>query len=170
MTSILEGVIQRGTGVSLKSIARPLAGKTGTTNESKDTWFIGFSPDLVVGVFVGFDDPRSMGKRETGASTAAPIFGDFIKESLKDKPIIPFRIPAGIRNIRVNADTGARAQAGDKNIIWEAFTEGTQPGDSPRILGAQATSPQPSSSYTNPAEIAPENPATMIDNGTGGLY
>ena len=127
MTSILEGVVQRGTATRLRTLNRPLAGKTGTTNESKDTWFLGFSPDLVVGVFIGFDDPRSMGKRETGSSVAVPVFKSFMEEALKDEPIVPFRIPPGIRNIQINAETGARAKPGDERIIWEAFTEGTQP-------------------------------------------
>lgn len=128
LVSILEGVIQRGTAKSLSKIGRPLAGKTGTTNESKDTWFIGFSPDLVAGVFVGFDHPKSMGKRETGSSAAAPIWGDFMQEALKDVPPMPFRVPAGIKNVRVNAVTGQLASAGDSNVIWEAFVAGTEPG------------------------------------------
>ena len=127
MVSILEGVVQRGTAAKLASLERPLAGKTGTTNKSKDTWFIGFSPDLVVGVFVGFDDPQSLGKRETGGSTAAPIFGDFMKEALKNTPPTPFRVPPGIKNVRVNAGTGRAAMPGDKNVIWEAFVTGTEP-------------------------------------------
>lgn len=127
MVSILEGVVQRGTAAKLSALGIPLAGKTGTTNKSKDTWFVGFSPDLVVGVFVGFDEPKSMGKRETGGSTAAPIFGDFMKEALKDTPPTPFRVPPGIKNVRINADTGRAAQPGDAHIIWEAFVTGTEP-------------------------------------------
>jgi penicillin-binding protein 1A len=127
MVSILEGVVQRGTAAKLASLGMPLAGKTGTTNKSKDTWFIGFSPDLVVGVFVGFDQPKSLGKRETGGSTAAPIFGEFMKEALKDTPPTPFRVPPGIKNVRINADTGRAANPGDKHMIWEAFVTGTEP-------------------------------------------
>ncbi len=127
MVSILEGVVQRGTAAKLAVLGRPLAGKTGTTNKSKDTWFIGFSPDLVVGVFVGFDDPKSMGKKETGGSAAAPIFGEFMKEALKDTPPTPFRVPPGIKNVRINADTGRAAMPGDKHMIWEAFVTGTEP-------------------------------------------
>lgn len=127
MVSILEGVVQRGTAAKLAKLDRPLAGKTGTTNKSKDTWFIGFSPDLVVGVFVGFDDPKSLGKRETGASTAAPIFGEFMEAALKDVSPMPFRVPAGVKNVRINADTGRAAMPGDKHIIWEAFVTGTEP-------------------------------------------
>ena len=143
MTSILEGVVLRGTGASIKSLNRPLAGKTGTTNESKDTWFIGFSPDLVVGVFAGFDDPRSLGKRETGASISVPIFKSFMAEALKDAPLVPFRVPPGIRNVQINADTGQRARPGDKNIIWEAFVVGTEPTDEMFILDGGGINPMP---------------------------
>lgn len=135
MVSILEGVVQRGTGIRLKELGRPLAGKTGTTNESKDAWFIGFSPDLVVGVYIGFDEPRSLGKRETGSSVAVPVFKDFMQEALKDKPIIPFRVPSGIRNVRVNAKTGARAGPYDENTIWESFVAGTEPTENIYMLG-----------------------------------
>jgi penicillin-binding protein 1A len=127
IVSILEGVVERGTARRLKSLGRPLAGKTGTTNKSKDTWFIGFSPDLVVGVFVGFDDPKSLGKRETGSSVAAPIWGAFMKEALKGTPPTPFRVPPGIKNVRVNYKTGRLASASDKDVIWESFVKGTEP-------------------------------------------
>ncbi len=127
IVSIMEGVVERGTARKLKSLGRPLAGKTGTTNESKDTWFVGFSPDLVVGVFVGFDDPKSLGKRETGSSVAAPIWGDFMKEALKSTPPAPFRVPSGIKNVRINLKTGRLASAADKDVIWEAFIKGTEP-------------------------------------------
>jgi penicillin-binding protein 1A len=125
--TLLEGVIQRGTARRLKEIGRPLAGKTGTTNESKDTWFVGFSPNLAVGVFVGFDDPKSLGKKETGSSVAAPIWGDFMKKALKDTPAVPFRVPSGLKNVRVNLKTGQLAQAGSDNAIWEVFVKGTEP-------------------------------------------
>jgi penicillin-binding protein 1A len=128
IVSLLEGVVERGTARKLKEIGRPLAGKTGTTNKSKDTWFVGFSPDLVAGVFIGFDEPKSLGKKETGSSVAAPVWGEFMKEALKGEPPMPFRVPPGIKNVRVNANTGRLAQAGDQNVIWEAFIAGTEPG------------------------------------------
>lgn len=140
MVSILEGVVQRGTGVRIKSLNRPLAGKTGTTNESKDAWFVGFSPDLVVGVYAGFDDPRSLGKKETGSSVAVPIFKSFMEAALKDVPITPFRTPPGIRNVQINAETGQRANPGDQKVIWEAFVEGTEPSENMYILDGQGIS------------------------------
>ena len=167
ITSILEGVIQRGTGVRIKSLGRPLAGKTGTTNESKDTWFIGFSPDLVVGVFAGFDDPRSMGKRETGSSVAVPIFKDFMAQALKDTPLLPFRVPPGIRNVQINADTGVRASIGDKRVIWESFVAGTEPTDNMYILDGRGINLMPSIINEQNTSGTPSNEANI---GTGGLY
>lgn len=140
MVSIMEGVVKRGTGVRLRSLRRPLAGKTGTTNESRDAWFMGFTPDLAVGVFAGFDNPKSLGKRETGSSVAVPIFKSFMKKALADKPPTPFRKPEGIKNIRINAKTGVRARLGDKNVIWESFLSGTEPGDDMYILNESGIS------------------------------
>lgn len=147
MVSILEGVVQRGTGWRLKALKRPMAGKTGTTNKSYDAWFMGFSPDLVVGVFTGFDNPRSLGKHETGSSVAAPIFKNFMKGALADQSPTPFRKPEGIKNIRINAKTGVRARAGDKNVIWESFLSGTEPGEDMYILNESGISLMPNYSY-----------------------
>ncbi|MFP4386985.1 MAG: penicillin-binding protein 1A, partial [Alphaproteobacteria bacterium] len=101
MVSILEGVVQRGTGWRLRALDRPVAGKTGTTNESRDAWFMGFTPDFAVGVYTGFDTPTPLGDNETGSSVAAPIFKDFLQEALAGKPPTPFRKPEGIINIRI---------------------------------------------------------------------
>ncbi len=161
IVSILEGVVQRGTGIRIKSLGRPLAGKTGTTNRSNDAWFIGFSPDLVVGVFTGFDVPRSLGKRETGSSVAVPIFKDFMGEALKDTPPVPFRVPQGIRNVQINADTGVLARPGDQHVIWEAFLTGTEPSDEMYILDGSGISQMPG---------AVGSTGASANTGTGGLY
>jgi penicillin-binding protein 1A len=122
IVSMLEGVIQRGTGSAVRKVVdKPVAGKTGTTNEYKDAWFVGFSPDLAAGVFVGFDMPQTLGQGEAGGNIAAPIFGDFMAVALEDKAAIPFRVPSGIRLVRVNAKTGRPASASDSNVILEAF-------------------------------------------------
>ena len=134
MVSMLEGVIERGTGRGIREIGKPLAGKTGTTNGSLDTWFLGFSPDLAVGVFAGFDTPRSLGKREQGASVAAPIFKAFMADALSDKPAIPFRIPPNIRLVRVNSTSGQPARPGDRRVILEAFKSGTVPQGKQEVL------------------------------------
>lgn len=125
ITSILEGVVRRGTGSAVRRATnKPIAGKTGTTNEYKDAWFVGFSPDLAAGVYVGFDLPQTLGQGEAGGRVAAPIFADFMVEALKDEPGIPFRVPSGVRLVRVNAKTGEPATPGDTNVILEAFKSG----------------------------------------------
>jgi penicillin-binding protein 1A len=132
IVSILEGVVQRGTGVSAQSIGKILAGKTGTTNDSFDAWFVGFSADLAVGVYVGFDNPRSLGKKETGASAALPIWKDFMEKALQDKPDIPFRRPSGVKLVKIDLKTGLLASPSTlkSNIIYEAFRAGTEPTSS----------------------------------------
>jgi penicillin-binding protein 1A len=153
VVSMLQGVIERGTGQRIRVVDKPLAGKTGTTNESFDTWFIGFSPDLVAGVFVGFDEPRTLG-RETGASVAVPIFRDFMAEALAHEPAIPFRVPPGIVLVRVDEATGQLPEPGDKNVILEAFKPGSEPA--------------------GPASAADGNPLaparTVPTAAPGGLY
>jgi len=129
ITSIMEGVVQRGTATVLRSVGKPIAGKTGTTNDYKDAWFIGYSPDLVVGVYLGYDKPRTLGHGQTGGVVSAPIVRDFFQVALKDKPAIPFRVPPGIKLVRVDAHTGVRAGPGDKRVILEAFKPGTAPPD-----------------------------------------
>jgi penicillin-binding protein 1A len=117
-----------------------VAGKTGTTNDSKDAWFMGFTPDLVVGIYVGFDEPRSLGAKETGSRIAAPAFKEFIAEALKDTPPAPFRVPEGIRLVQINAATGTRAVPGDTRAIYEAFVAGSEPGDEPMMFTGSGVS------------------------------
>jgi penicillin-binding protein 1A len=121
MVSIMEGVVQRGTAQKLKVLQRPIAGKTGTTNDEKDGWFIGYTPDLVAGAYMGFDNPSPLGHGETGGNVSAPIVRDFFKIALADQPPIPFRVPTGINLVRVNLKTGLPAGPGDKTAIMEAF-------------------------------------------------
>ncbi|MGB8366421.1 MAG: penicillin-binding protein 1A [Rhizomicrobium sp.] len=157
IVSLLEGVVQRGTGVAVRAIGKPLAGKTGTSNDAKDVWFIGFSPDLACGVFVGFDNPRTLGRREQGATVAAPIFRDFMKGALADQPATPFRMPPGIDLVSVDANSGALANPADPHAILEAFKAGTEPGlanAGPLDNGANANS----------------GPGNDVSQGTGGLY
>ena len=135
VTHMLEGVVQRGTGTALRELNRPVAGKTGTTNDEKDVWFVGYTPDMVVAVYLGYDRPRSLGARVTGGGYAAPIVREFMKIALADRPAQPFRVPAGIKLIRINARTGTRAVPGDDKVILEAFKPGTAPGDSFSIIG-----------------------------------
>jgi penicillin-binding protein 1A len=135
MVNIMRGVVERGTAAaSVGKLPFPLAGKTGTTNEAKDTWFVGFSPDLAAGVFVGFDQPRTLGGREQGATVAAPIFAEFMASALEDTPPIDFRIPPGVRLVRVNPATGKLAEPGATNTIWEAFKPDTEPTPSDQVV------------------------------------
>ncbi len=135
MTSMLEGVVKNGTGRQMLRLGRPIAGKTGTTNDYKDAWFMGFSPDLVTGVYVGYDTPRSLGT-ETGAKAAGPIFRFFMGDVLKDKPKVSFRIPDGVLLAPVNRETGEPSFIGAPDFIYEAFKPGTEPrigGNSSKI-------------------------------------
>jgi penicillin-binding protein 1A len=136
ITSIMEGVVQRGTATVVKSVGKPIAGKTGTTNEEKDAWFIGFSPDLAVGVYMGYDKPKHIARGATGGHLAAPIVADFMKVALADKPAVPFRVPAGIKLIRVDSKTGMRVGPGATgHVILEAFKPGTAPPDNYSVVG-----------------------------------
>ena len=123
----MEGVVQRGTATVVKEVGKPIAGKTGTTNDEKDAWFIGFTPDLAVGVYMGYDKPRHLGRGATGGHLSAPIARDFFKAALADKPAMPFRVPPGIKLIRVDLKTGQRAGPGSQAAILEAFKPGTAP-------------------------------------------
>jgi penicillin-binding protein 1A len=140
MTSILEGVVQRGTGKVLRSLNRPVAGKTGTTNEEKDAWFLGYTPNLVVGVYIGYDTPKPMGRGGTGGMIAAPVVGEFLKDALDKTPPEPFRVPPGIKFVRIDLKTGLRATADDPNTIIEAFKPNEDPDDGTSMIGfANAT-------------------------------
>jgi penicillin-binding protein 1A len=156
ITSIMEGVIQRGTGQSIRAVGKHLAGKTGTTNEAKDLWFVGFSPDLAAGVFIGYDRPRSLGDSAQAATYAAPIFRDFMTMALKDKADVPFRVPPGIKLVSIDPKSGMRSSG--QGTILEAFKPGTAPPDSyagdasPRALSGMGDADR------------------MIGSGTGGLY
>jgi penicillin-binding protein 1A len=162
ITSMMEGVVQRGTATVVKEVGKPIAGKTGTTNDEKDAWFIGFSPDLVVGVYLGYDKPRHLGRGATGGVLAAPIVRDFMKVALADKPAVPFRVPAGIKLIRIDPKTGMRAAPGDQRVILEAFKPGTAPPDNYAVIGVTDANGQP-------LGVSPEADRA-IRSGTGGLY
>ena len=157
IVSMLEGVVERGTGKVVRAVGKPLGGKTGTTNDFLDAWFIGFSPDLAVGVFVGYDMPRSLGPKESGGKVAAPIFRDFMLESLKGMPAIPFRVPPGIQFIRIDSRTGFRAGIGTKNVIVEAFKSCTEP-------------PNAKNYYPENSETENLSTGKITKDGLGGLY
>ncbi len=127
MTHLLEGVVQHGTGQRAKVLGRPIAGKTGTSSDYADAWFIGYNPSLLTSVWVGFDDKTSLGKDETGARAALPIWISFMSQALKDTPIEDFKVPEGITLVKVNIETGLRSSGGSQETITEAFVEGSVP-------------------------------------------
>jgi len=131
ITSMLEGVILRGTGRKIKELNIPLGGKTGTTNDNKDAWFVGFSPDLAVGVYVGFDQPKSLGYKQTGSAVAVPIFKEFMKEAKINPSKIPFRVPSGISFVKIDPKTGLVSQI--SGGMFEPFIIGTEPYDKSRL-------------------------------------
>jgi penicillin-binding protein 1A len=184
---IMEGVIERGTAQKLKVLNRPIAGKTGTTNDEKDAWFIGFTPDLVVGVYIGFDNPSPLGHGETGGNVSAPVVRDFFKIALADQPPIPFRAPPGIKLVRVNLKTGLPSGPGDPKAIMEAFkpTQDPSAGTPEEDLGDQALGSEDPSQQAQPGPgpsaapmEAPPPPRPFpvpgndraLTSGTGGLY
>jgi penicillin-binding protein 1A len=177
ITSMMEGVVLRGTAAGAgfqKEIGKPVAGKTGTTNDEKDAWFIGYTPDVVVGVYMGYDKPRHLGRGATGGHLAAPIVKDFMKVALADKPAVPFRVPPGIKLIRVDLKTGQRAGPNSEKVILEAFKPGTAPPDNYSVVGygndPQQQQDQPPG--RGPPGFFPVSPDAdrAVRSGTGGLY
>jgi penicillin-binding protein 1A len=192
MTEIMEGVVQRGTATRLKVLNRPIAGKTGTTNDYKDAWFVGYTPDLALGAYIGFDQPKNMGHGETGGQLVAPIIREFLKEALADVPPVPFRAPPGAQLVRVNHKSGMPASPGDKTAIMEVFKPGQEPAGSVAVgpeaeggemagedfppfpgAGPQAGPPPgaPPPGYPAPPGFpGPPSNDRALTSGTGGLY
>ena len=121
VTSLLQGVIQRGTGKKLKKLGLNLAGKTGTTNDNTDAWFIGFTSNLVIGVYVGMDNPQPLGKYETGSKAALPIFEEFVKKAIKKSEARPFKVPENITLMVIDPNTGNKTKFSSKNTIIESY-------------------------------------------------
>lgn len=164
ITSMMEGVVQRGTATVVREVGKPVAGKTGTTNDEKDVWFVGFAPDLAVGVYLGYDKPRNLGRGQSGGHTAAPIVKDFLKMALADKPAVPFRVPAGIKLIRIDARSGMRVGPGEGGkTILEAFKPGTAPPDNYSVIGV-------ADAEGRSLSVSPDAERAIIRSGTGGLY
>ena len=177
ITSMMEGVIARGTGKRMLIVGKPIAGKTGTSNDERDAWFIGYTPDMAVGVYVGYDNPKPMGAHRTGGELAAPIVADFMLLALKDKAAVPFRVPRAIELIPINAASGKRSIFGEADTILEAFKPGDEPPQNTRFVG-QSTGKKPSqvSSGGGVVLVAPNKktdskvPANGLTTDSGGLY
>ena len=165
IVSMLQGVVQRGTAAYAvgAQIDKPLAGKTGTSQDAQSVWFVGFSPDLAAGVYVGFDNPRTLGPKEQGATVAAPIFRDFMKEALKDAPPTPFRVAPGIEEVAIDWKSGSPVPPGTPGAITEAYKAGTAPGEANAPVQDEST---PGAVANNPNPAQP----TTVSEGTGGLY
>jgi len=170
IVSMLEGVVQRGTGRVVAQVGKPLAGKTGTSQDAQSTWFVGFSPDLAAGVYVGFDNPRTLGKYEQGATVAAPIFRDFMKGALADQPPTPFRIAPGIEQVTVDWHTGDPVPPGTPGSILEAFKAGTAPGEAEAPADTVAAGDNALPAAAGPAANQGHTNSGDVGEGTGGLY
>ncbi|PPJ46895.1 penicillin-binding protein 1A [Rhizobium sp. KAs_5_22] len=164
ITSIMEGVVTRGTAAGKIKLDRPTAGKTGTTNDEKDAWFVGYTPDLVAGLYIGFDNPAPLGRGATGGSMSAPIFNEFMQDAVAGTPPGKFRLPEGMSLIPINRKTGMYAAEGDPDTIIEAFKPGTGPADTFSVIGMEG--------YVAPEEILRESPQAneAVTSGAGGLF
>lgn len=169
--SMMEGVVQHGTGTAVAAVGKPLAGKTGTSSNWNDAWFVGFSPNLAAGVFVGFDEPRTLGNGEAGGQVAAPIFRDFMQQALSNVPATPFPVPPDAVIVRVDRISGQPATADDPNTVLEAFRPGTEPGSD-----TDAAAPPSDDEMATTTDATSGDDAVPIPvqaepaAGTGGLY
>lgn len=171
---MLEGAVTRGTGKIIAALNRPLAGKTGTTDDYRSAWFVGFSPDLVVGVYVGFDDNHTLGDRETGGRAAAPVFKDFMGSALANQPPRPFRTPSGVKFVSIDARTGQLPGPDSRDVISEAFRFGSEPSVFDPAGGiwnygvTGGDEDQPSAILAPGEAVAEKPPAKPAD--LGGVY
>ena len=164
ITSMMEGVVTRGTAAGKIKLDRPTAGKTGTTNDEKDAWFVGYTPELVAGVYLGFDNPAPLGRGATGGSLAAPIFNEFMQGALEGLPPTKFIVPEGMMMIAVDRKTGMQASAGQPGVIMEAFKPGTGPADVFSVIGADE--------FMAPEDILRNSPQAnqAVTSGQSGLF
>lgn len=164
ITSMMEGVVRRGTAAGKIKVERAVAGKTGTTNDEKDAWFIGYTPDLVAGLYIGFDSPAPLGRGATGGSLSAPIFNEFLEKAVEGTPPSKFLIPEGMQLIAVNRKTGMQAYEGEPDTIMEAFKPGTGPADVFSVIGGDE--------FMEPEEILKNSPQAnqAVTGGQSGLF
>ena len=164
ITSMMQGVITRGTAAGKIKLESEVAGKTGTTNDEKDTWFVGYTPNLVAGLYIGMDDPKPLGRGATGGSLAAPLFNAFMQAALKDKKPAKFILPEGMKLIAVNRQTGMQAIDGEGGTIMEAFKPGTGPADVFSVIGGEE--------FASPEEIlnSSQQAKEAVEGGQGGLF
>jgi penicillin-binding protein 1A len=164
VVQMMQGVVQRGTGAKVAAVGKPIAGKTGTTSEWRDAWFVGFTPNLAAGVYVGYDNHDSLGRGQQAAVVSAPMFRDFMMAALKDAPATEFRIPPGLQMVRVNPDSMLPASSGEASV-WFAYKPGTAP-DQDRDKGLQGVPGEGDGLASSSGGDQARQPAS----GTGGLY
>ena len=164
ITSMMQGVILRGTAAGKIKVEGDIAGKTGTTNDEKDAWFVGYTPNLVAGLYIGFDDPKPMGRGATGGSLASPLFNDFMQAALKGQKPEKFILPEGMKLIAVNRKTGMQANEGGADTIMEAFKPGTGPADVFSVIGGEE--------FATPEQIlnSSQQAKEAVEGGQGGLF
>ncbi len=167
VVNMMQGVVERGSGWMARIDGKTIGGKTGTSNDQKDVWFIGGTPDLVAGVFFGYDKPKSLGGSAMGGSFAAPVFREFMVEALKGKKDVPFRVPAGVSLVRVNRETGKPATVYDSNynVVLEAFKEGTEPV---RFSSSKSTTTSSSGSGNSKTDFRNNN--LEMETNFDGIY
>jgi len=179
VTSLLQSVVNYGTATSVQALKRPVAGKTGTTSDFKDAWFIGYTPQLITGTWVGFDGSRPIGRNETGGRAAAPIWMDYSSKALKDEPVLDFETPAGILQVKVDSETGDVPTQETKKVITEYFIDGNAPGqtaksdetdplqsltnDQPRVLRTQVITGNPDLSPSTNQNFGGEEGTSGMD-------
>ncbi|MBN1383827.1 MAG: penicillin-binding protein 1A [Elusimicrobia bacterium] len=166
MSNLLKGVIQHGTGTRARGLRRPAAGKTGTTNDCADAWFIGFTPQLACGVWVGYDDHRSIGKKMTGGRVACPIWTDFMKAALRRQPVLDFTPPTGLTFVKIDPQTGLLALGDRKETYLEAFLTGTEPKEF-SIYKEKPPVVEKIDDETEPVQITETSPVTVPTGITG---
>ena len=183
ITSMMEGVVQRGTGTYAKRLNRPVAGKTGTSSDFKDAWFIGFTPQLVCGVYIGFDKPRSIGNAQTGGALAVPVFTEFMQAALQGQPPTPFNMPSGMSAVWIDPATGVAADQGQTAVL-EAFKPGTGPNLPSSVIGINDGNGAPPADNGNAMQNVdspgdadavdmqdvPDAPQQDLSRGRGGLF
>jgi penicillin-binding protein 1A len=165
VTSMMQSVVEKGTGQKAKELGRPVAGKTGTTNDTHDAWFVGFTPDLIAGVWVGFDSERTLGSHETGGVAACPIWTAFMKQALKDQPVVDFTVPKDVTQVHIDPGSGLRAYPGGPAQL-EYFVAGTEPAESGQPPVAETIEEIGTPAGTEPTRVAPA-PAAPNDVSTG---
>jgi penicillin-binding protein 1A len=133
ITSLLRSVVDYGTAVAVQPLKRPIAGKTGTTSDYKDAWFLGYTPQMITGVWIGFDEDRPIGRNETGTRSSAPIWLSYMQEAMKDLPVEDFAVPEGVIQVKVDTQTGDVPTSTTNRSIYEYFIDGQAPGQTPKL-------------------------------------